>query len=93
MLALILCLIFVLRNWGLDKLNSPLFPINLLDGSIKYPRGVIEDVLVKVDRFIFPVDFIVLDIVEDRKIPLIDVKKCQLVLRLNDEKVDFNVFH
>ncbi|XP_075486381.1 uncharacterized protein LOC142525987 [Primulina tabacum] len=77
--------------------------LQLADRSIKYPRGVIEDVLVKVDKFIFPVDFVVLDMEEDREIPLIlghpflaigraDVQKGELVLRLNDEKVTFNVF-
>ncbi|XP_073014534.1 uncharacterized protein [Primulina eburnea] len=39
--------------------------------STKYPRRVIEDVLVKADKFIFPVDFVVLDMEEDREIPLI----------------------
>ena len=43
----------------------------MVDRSLTYPRGVIEDVLVKVDKFIFPVDFVVLDIEEDREIPLI----------------------
>ena len=32
---------------------------------------MIEDVLVKVDKFIFPTDFIVLDMEEDREIPII----------------------
>ena len=32
---------------------------------------MIEDVLVKVDNFIFPTDFIVLDMEEDREIPII----------------------
>jgi len=36
-----------------------------------YPRGVIEDVLVKVDKFIFPVDFMVLDMKEDQNVPII----------------------
>ncbi|XP_075473347.1 uncharacterized protein LOC142504353 [Primulina tabacum] len=79
--------------------------LQLADRSIKYPRGVVEDVLVKVDKFIFPVDFVVLDMEEDREIPLllgrpflatgralIDVHKDELVLRLNDESVIFNVF-
>ncbi|XP_073017840.1 uncharacterized protein [Primulina eburnea] len=79
--------------------------LQLADRSIKYPRGVVEDVLVKVDKFIFPVDFVVLDMEEDREIPLIlgrpflatgraliDVHKGELVLRLNDESVIFNVF-
>ncbi|XP_073067285.1 uncharacterized protein [Primulina eburnea] len=79
--------------------------LQLADRSIKYPRGIVEDVLVKVDKFIFPVDFVVLDMEEDREIPLIlgrpflatgkaliDVQKGELVLRLNDESVVFNVF-
>ncbi|XP_075474098.1 uncharacterized protein LOC142505136 [Primulina tabacum] len=77
--------------------------LQLADRSIKYPRGVVEDVLVKVDKFIFPVDFVVLDMEEDREIPLIlgrpflatggvliDVHKGELVLRLNDESIIFN---
>ena len=44
---------------------------NHADRSIKYPYGVIEDVLVKVDKFYFPVDFTILDIDEDKEIPLI----------------------
>ena len=32
---------------------------------------MIEDVLVKVDKFIFPIDFIVLDMEEDKEIPII----------------------
>ncbi|KAL5580118.1 hypothetical protein UlMin_012560 [Ulmus minor] len=73
--------------------------------SIKHPRGIIEDVLVKVDKFIFPADFIVLDMEEDREIPLIlgrpflatgrtliDVHQGKLILRVQDEQVTFNVF-
>ena len=43
----------------------------MADRSIKYPRGVIEDVLVKVDKFIFLANFIVLDMDKDEEIPLI----------------------
>ena len=42
-----------------------------MDRSLKHPRGVIEDVLVKVDKFIFPNDFIGLDMEEDKEIPII----------------------
>ncbi|TAI91945.1 retroviral-like aspartic protease, partial [Marinilabiliaceae bacterium JC017] len=35
--------------------------LQLADRSIRHPRGVVEDVLVKIDRFVFPVDFVVLD--------------------------------
>jgi hypothetical protein len=33
----------------------------LADRSLKRPRGILEDVLIKVDKFYFPVDFIVID--------------------------------
>lgn len=64
-----------------------------------------EDVLVKVDKFIFLDDFIVLDIEEDEEVPIIlgrsflatgrtiiDVHQGKLTLMLNDEEVDFKVF-
>ncbi|XP_062112692.1 uncharacterized protein LOC133823859 [Humulus lupulus] len=47
---------------------TTIFTLQLADRSIKHPRGVIEDVLVKVDKFIFPADFIVLDMEEDATI-------------------------
>ena len=35
--------------------------LQLVDRSVKRPRRIIEDVLIKVDKFYFPVDFIVID--------------------------------
>ncbi|KAL0415888.1 UNVERIFIED_CONTAM: hypothetical protein Slati_3420700 [Sesamum latifolium] len=76
-----------------------------LGRSIKYHRKIVEDVLVKVEKFIIPVDFIVLDMEEDKNMPLIlerhflamsrtliDVQKDQLTLRVNDEHIVLNVF-
>lgn len=49
--------------------------LELADSSVKILRGIIEDVLVKVDKFIFPADFIVLDRepikISSKKIPVI----------------------
>ncbi|XP_073033706.1 uncharacterized protein [Primulina eburnea] len=91
---------------GIGEVKPTTISLQLADMSIKYPRGVIEDVLFKVDKFIFSFEFFVLNMEEDREIPLIlvrpflatgrdiiDVQKGELVLRLNDEKVNFNVFH
>ena len=33
----------------------------MAERSVKIPRGIVEDVLVKVDKFLFPIDFVVLD--------------------------------
>nr|GEU92146.1 hypothetical protein [Tanacetum cinerariifolium] len=41
------------------------------DKSTQIPRGIAENVTVKIDRFVFPVDFVVLDIKEGHKIPII----------------------
>ena len=72
--------------------------------SHAYLEGKIEDVLVKVDKFIFPVDFIVLDFEADKEVPiilgrlflaigktLIDVQKRDLTMRVNDQQATFNV--
>ena len=43
----------------------------LADRSIKHPHWIVEDLVVKVDKFLFPVDFVVIDIEEDVDVPLI----------------------
>ena len=45
--------------------------LQLVDRSITRPYGVIEDVLVRVKHFIFPADFVVMDIYKDIDIPVI----------------------
>ncbi|XP_061371387.1 uncharacterized protein LOC133313977 [Gastrolobium bilobum] len=80
--------------------------LQLADKSITYPEGKIENVLVRVDKFIFPAYFIVLDFEVDREVPLllgkpflatgrtlIDVEKGDLTMRFNDEQITFNVLN
>lgn len=45
--------------------------LQLTDRSIPHQEGNIEDVLVKVDKFIFPADFIILESEEDKKTQII----------------------
>ena len=78
----------------------------MADRTLAHPEGVLEDVLIIVGKFIFPVDFVVIDIEEDKQVPLllgrpflaigaalIDVKKGELTLRFGDEEVYFNLNH
>jgi len=51
----------VYQQLGLGELKPTTVILQLADRSIKKPRWVIEDVIIKVDKFFFPVDFIVLD--------------------------------
>ncbi|XP_073120712.1 uncharacterized protein [Henckelia pumila] len=96
----------VFRKLSLGEPKSTRMSLQLADRSIKYPRGIIEDVLVKVYKFIFPVDFVVLDMEEDLDMPLIlgrpflatgktliDVQKGELLLRVGEEKISFDVFN
>ncbi|XP_022846365.1 uncharacterized protein LOC111369115 [Olea europaea var. sylvestris] len=88
----------VFKQLGLGEVKPTTLTLQLADRSITYPKGIIEDVLAKVDKFIFPVDFVVLDMEEDEKVhlilgqpfpttgrALIDVQKGKLTLRVNEE--------
>jgi hypothetical protein len=65
----------VYQQLGLGELKPTGVTLQLADRSVKIPRGVVEDVLVQVDNFVFPVDFIVLDtqpaIHSENQIPVI----------------------
>jgi hypothetical protein len=56
-----LLLYSVFQNLNLGELKPTAVTLLLADRSVKVPRGIVEDVLVQVDKFIYPVDFIVLD--------------------------------
>ena len=96
----------IFRRFGLGEARPMIATLQLADRSLKHPRGVIEDVLVKVGKFIFIVDFIVLDMEEDKETPIIlgrsflatgramiDMQKGELKLRVQDDEVRFSVFN
>ena len=76
----------------------------MADISMAKPEGVLEDVLVKVGKFIIPADFVIMKMEEDTQVPLllgrpflatgaalIDVQKGELTLRVGNEAVHFNL--
>lgn len=91
---------------NLGEVTPTMLSLQMADRSLKTPYGIVEDVMVRVDKYVFPVDFVVLDMEEDEKIPLIlgrpflatgrakiDVDKGHLILRVGKEKVRFSVFN
>ena len=52
----------IYKKLGLGELKATTITLSLADCSIKVPRGVVEDVLVQVEKFYYPMDFVVLDI-------------------------------
>ena len=51
----------VYKKLGLGELKLTTITLSLADRSVKIPKGIVEDVLVKVDKFYYPMDFVVLD--------------------------------
>ena len=96
--------LLVVRRLYLGELTPITMSLHMADKSMAQPEGTLEDVLIKVGKFIFPVDFMVIDIEEDKKIPIfiykpflatgptpIDVKKGELTLRVGIEEVHLNL--
>jgi len=94
----------VYNRLGLGEPMPTSVTLQLADRTLTYPKGVVEDVLVKVDKFIFPADFIVLDYEADKDVPIIlgrpflatgrtiiDVQKGELTMRVQDQEVKINV--
>ncbi|CAJ2659838.1 unnamed protein product [Trifolium pratense] len=92
------------RIGGLDVTRTRM-TLQLADKSITRPSGMAEDVLVKVDKFMFPIDFVVMDIEEDDDVPLIlgrpfmktarmmiDIDDGVMKVRVQDEEVSFNLW-
>ncbi|XP_042059623.1 uncharacterized protein LOC121804150 [Salvia splendens] len=88
------------RKLKFGVLKPTTFTLQMADKSVKYPNGLLENVLVRVNDFIFPVDFVVLDMKEDPNVPLIlgrpflatgkaliDVTKGELTLRHGNKTV------
>ncbi|XP_076904960.1 uncharacterized protein LOC143560564 [Bidens hawaiensis] len=61
----------VFSRLGLGEPRPTRMSIQLADRSVKYPRGIVENMLVRIGKFIFPVDFVILDMNEDDSVPLI----------------------
>ncbi|GJX58661.1 zinc finger, CCHC-type containing protein [Tanacetum coccineum] len=89
-------------NLGLRELAHTKLTFELADRIAKDPKGIAENVLVGIGKFAFPIDFIILEMPEDVKVPLIlerpflstvyvkiDVFKRKITLRVGDEKIIF----
>ncbi|GJW68575.1 reverse transcriptase domain-containing protein [Tanacetum coccineum] len=90
------------KKLGLPDLTSTRMVLELADRTISKPLGIAENVFVKVGKFYFPVDFVILDFVADPRVPLIlgrpflrtarvliDVHGEELVIRDGMERIVF----
>nr|GEU97241.1 retrovirus-related Pol polyprotein from transposon TNT 1-94 [Tanacetum cinerariifolium] len=58
-------------NLGLGELAHTKLTVKLVDRIVKHPKGIAKNILVEIGKFVFPIDFIILDMPEDVKVPLI----------------------
>ncbi|GKB95691.1 reverse transcriptase domain-containing protein, partial [Tanacetum coccineum] len=92
------------KKLSLPELTPTRMSLELADRSIARPKGVAEDVFVKVGKFHFPTDFVVVYFDVDPRVPLIlgrsflrtgraliNVYGEEITLRVNDEAVTFNL--
>nr|GEX06538.1 zinc finger, CCHC-type [Tanacetum cinerariifolium] len=92
-------------NLGDPEHTPTRMTLKLADRSITRPKGVAEDVFVKVGKFHFSTDFVVVDFEADPRVPLIlgrsflrtghaliNVYGEEITLRVNDESVTFNLY-
>ncbi|GJY92825.1 retrovirus-related pol polyprotein from transposon TNT 1-94 [Tanacetum coccineum] len=92
------------KKLSLPELTPTRMTLELADRSITRPKGLAEDVFVKVGKFHFPTNFVVVDFEADPRVPLIlgrsffrtgraliDVYEGELILRNGDERLIFHV--
>ena len=90
----------VVKRLGLGELTPTAMTLQMVDKTMAQLKGVLEDVRIKVGKFIFPVDFVVMNMEEDTQVPLllgrpflaigaalIDVKNGELTLIIREEAV------
>ncbi|GJV34020.1 reverse transcriptase domain-containing protein [Tanacetum coccineum] len=96
----------VWKKLSLPELTPTRMTLEIANRSVAVPDGVAKDVFVKVGKFYFPADFVVVDYDVDPRVPLIlgrpflrttrdliDVHGEELTLRVNDEAITFKVRH
>ena len=98
----------IYRKLGLNELKPTKMSLILADQSARQPRGIVEDVLIQVDKLIIPADFVVLEMETDpdekdsvillgrpfmaTAKAVINVHEGKLTLKVLDEVVEYKVF-
>ena len=98
----------IYHSLNMGPLKETNVVIQLVDRSVVYPKGVLEDILVQVDKLVFPADFYVLDMEEghsSKSVPIllgrpfvktartkIDVAEGTLTMEFDGEKIHFDIY-
>ena len=96
--------LYLFKRFSIGELKPTRITLQLVDRSIIYLVGILEDIPIKVGKIYIPTDFVVVDIEEDSQIPIllgrsflatagviIDVKNGKIAFHVGDEKVEFEI--
>jgi hypothetical protein len=94
----------IYKKLGIGSIQDTRMTLQFTDRSVRRPYGIVEDVLVKIDKFVFPVDFVILEMPKDEEIPLIlgrpfleigrcmiDIEEGTMTLKVYDEELKIDV--
>ncbi|XP_038888552.1 uncharacterized protein LOC120078360 [Benincasa hispida] len=94
----------IFKRLNVGQLTPITVTLQLADRSLVHPEGKLKDVLITIDKFILPTDFIILDYQADKDVPIIlgrpflstgraqiDVHKEEITMSVNEKKLRFNI--
>ncbi|XP_050889546.1 uncharacterized protein LOC127094814 [Lathyrus oleraceus] len=94
----------IYNKHGIGAVQDTRMTLHFADHSVKKLCGIVEDVLVKIEKFVFPVDFVILEMLEDEEILiilgipfletgrcLINIKEGTMTLKVYDEELKIGV--
>ena len=61
----------VAKRLSLGELTPIAMTLQMEDRTLAHLEGILEDLLIKVGKFVFPMDFVVINIEEDKQVPLL----------------------
>ncbi|XP_050875045.1 uncharacterized protein LOC127078655 [Lathyrus oleraceus] len=94
----------IYKKLGIGDVQDTRMILEFADHSVKKPYGIVKDVLVKIDKFVFLVDFVILEMPEDKEIPhilgipfletdrcVINIEEGTMTLKVYDEELEIDV--
>ncbi|XP_050876251.1 uncharacterized protein LOC127079946 [Lathyrus oleraceus] len=94
----------IYRKLGIGTIQDTRRTLQFTDHSVKRPYGIIEYVMVKIDKFVFPVNFVIMEIPEDEEIPfilgrpfletrrcMVDIEEGTITLKVYDGELKIDV--
>ncbi|XP_050889190.1 uncharacterized protein LOC127094391 [Lathyrus oleraceus] len=94
----------IYKKLGIGLVQDTRMTLQFADHLVKKPYGIVEDVLVKIDKFVFRIDFVILEMPEDEEIPpilrrpfletgrcLINIEEGTMTLKVYDEELKIDV--